>query len=297
MIRLAVILALAGLLVTSLAPPACADLSEKLGPLSGDNAKGYLGPLPKALSSTFNSGVFQSGHVGNGILLGIHVMAVEFKDADRTFMPTDPPGFTSTSPTPVPTFVGDTASVNVQGQGGLVAPYPGGFDISQFTIAAPELTIGAVAGTRAVIRWFNAKVGDSDYGKVDLLGIGLQHEVSRYFKELPVDVAVGGFYQKLKIGDGLLDTKAMHFDVTASKRFGHVFQIEPYVSLGYDTFKMSLAYKSTSNPGENISVDFDKLSNKHIAVGAQLQVVFLKLHAEYVSAANNGAALGVSLGH
>ena len=63
MIRLAFILALVGLFAAALAPPARADLSEKLGGLTAQNAKGYLSPLPKALSSTLNSGIFPSGRV------------------------------------------------------------------------------------------------------------------------------------------------------------------------------------------------------------------------------------------
>jgi hypothetical protein len=300
MIRFAVILALAGLLVTSLSPPARADLSSKLGALTGENAKGYLGPLPKALSSTINSAIFHSGNVpksGFAVNLGLHVMGVSFKDADRTFTPVDPAGFSSVTPTPVSTVIGGTLSVPVAGQGGTVLNYPGGLDVSQFTIAAPELSIGSVAGTRAVLRWFSADVGSSDYGKIELFGIGGQHSLSRYFKSLPADVALGLMYQTFKIGNGLLDTKALHVDVTASRRFGSRFLLEPYVSVGYDTFDMDVSYKSTTTPGDNISIGMNKQSNAHLAAGAQLHIVFLNLSAELVSAANTGAAIGLSFGY
>jgi len=172
---------------------------------------------------------------------------VNLKDEDRTFVPVDPPGFTS-SPAgqPVSTITGDTKSVGVTGQGGTQFNYPGGFDQSTFTLAAPELTVGSFMGTRAVVRWFSAEIGKSDYGKLELFGIGGQHSVSQYFPGLPVDVAAGVFYQTFKIGDGLLDTKALHLDVTGSKSFG---LIQPYVAIGYDTFKMDVDYNSTSNPG------------------------------------------------
>ena len=300
MIRLAVFLILAGMIATTLATPARADLSEKLGSLTATNAKGYLGPLPKAMSSSLNSGIFPSGRIPKqsiSIHVGVRVMGVSFGDADKTFTPTDPPGFTSTTPMPVPTFIGDPNGASVPGQGGTSMEYPGGFDLSQFTLAAPEITVESIAGTRIVGRWFSAKLGDSDYGKLELLGIGAQHSISQYFKQIPADVALGVFYQTFKLGDGLLDTKAMHFDVTASRLFGKRFTIEPYVSVGYDTFKMDVSYKDSTDPTNNISLSMDNQSNAHLAAGAQLSLVIAKLQAEVFSAANTGASIGLSFGH
>jgi hypothetical protein len=295
-----VILALVGLFATSLAPPARADLSEKLGGLTAQNAKGYLSPLPKALSSTLNSGIFPSGRVpkhGIGLTLGIRVMGASFGDADKTYTPTDPPGFQSLASATAPTVIGSEAGAFVPGQGGTQMIYPGGFNISQFPMAAPELTVESVFGTRAVVRWFSAKLGNSDYGKLDLLGIGGQHSLSQYFPSLPADVAVGVFYQTLKIGGDLLDTKALHVDVTASRRYGKHFVLEPYVSVGYDTFSMDVSYKDSADPTNNISLSMDKQSNAHLAAGAQLSLVVAKLQAEVFSAANTGASIGLSFGH
>jgi len=301
MIRLAVVLTLTWLFVASLgASPARADLSDKLGSLTAENAKGYLSPLPKALSSSLNSGIFSSGQVprfGISIGVGIHLMGVSFGNSDRTFVPVDPPGFQSLAPTPVPTLIGDPNGAAVGGQGGTTMVYPGGFDISQFTIAAPEITVESVFGTRLVGRWFAANIGNSDYGKLELVGFGAQHSISQYLKMLPADVAVGAFYQTFKLGNGLLDTKATHIDVTASRKFGHVVFVQPYVSVGYDTFSMDVSYKDSSNPGNNISLSMDKQSNAHLAAGATVSLFIAKLQAEVFSAANTGASIGLTFGH
>jgi hypothetical protein len=293
-------LLLAGMVAVVVTVPAVAGLSDKLGALTSDNAKGYLGPLPKALSATLNSAVFQSGKVPKSAIefsIGVHVMGANFKDADRTFTPTDPPGFQSTTPTPVSTVIGGGQSVAVPGQGGTILNYPGGFDLSTFTIAAPELTIGSVFGTRAVVRWFSAKFGDSDFGKLELFGIGGQHSISQYFGKLPADVAFGLFYQTFKLGDGLLDTKALHVDVTGSKTFGRgAMNIAPYVGVGYDTYQMDVAYQSTTDPGDHISVSMDKQSNAHFTVGAQATLTVVKLFGEFNAAANTGAAIGLRFG-
>jgi hypothetical protein len=293
------IVVLAGLAAIVFAAPAAADLSSKLGALSGENAKGYLSPLPKALSATLNSSIFQSGKVPKRnieLSLGIHVMGVNLKDEDRTFMPTDPAGFQSVTPTPVPTISGDGNAVPVDGVGGTILNYPGGFDIKSFVIAAPELTVGSIFGTRAVVRWFSVKVGDSDFGKIELFGIGGQHSISQYLPKLPADVAFGVFYQTFKLGDGILDTKALHFDVTASRDFGKVVKIVPYVGLGYDTFKMDVAYTSTLDPADHIAVGMDNQSNAHLTLGAQLRLPGVALHGEFFAAANTGAAIGLHFG-
>ncbi len=292
---------LAGVVALAAAAPAFASLSDKLGALTGDNAKGYLGPLPKALSTTLNASVFQSGKVPRAAVelsIGVHVMGASFGDGDRTFVPTDPPGFQSVTPTPVPTIIGGGDAVAVGGQGGTVLNYPGGFDTKSFTIAAPELTVGSILGTRAVVRWFSLKVGDSDFGKIDLFGIGGQHSISQYVPKLPADVALGVFYQTFKIGDGVLDTKAFHMDVTASRTLGATgfLKVEPYVGLGYDTFKMDVAYTSTTDPTDHIAVSMDKQSNAHFTLGAQLLFPGVKLHGEFNAAANTGAAIGISFG-
>ena len=277
------------------AAPAIAQLQDNLGALTGDNAKGYLGPLPKALSGTLNAAIFQSGKVakaGVHLTVGVHLMGVSFDDNDRTYSPTDPPGFQSTSAVKAPTVIGDPNAVPQSGQGGTTLYHPGGFDIGEFAVAVPQVTIGSVMGTSAVVRWISLDLGDSDFGKLDLLGIGGQHSISQYVPGLPVDVAAGVFYQTFNMSDDLIKTKAFHFDVTASKGFS---MVQPYVGVGFDTFDMKSKY-TDSTTGETIKADFDKESNAHLTIGALLNLPVVKIHGEFNAAAANGAAVGLSFG-
>ena len=277
------------------AAPAIAQLQDNLGALTGDNAKGYLGPLPKALSGTLNAAIFQSGKVakaGVHLTVGVHLMGVSFDDNDRTYSPTDPPGFQSTSAVKAPTVIGDPNAVPQSGQGGTTLYHPGGFDIGEFAVAVPQVTIGSVMGTSAVVRWISLDLGDSDFGKLDLLGIGGQHSISQYVPGLPVDVAAGVFYQTFNMSDDLIKTKVFHFDVTANKGFS---MVQPYVGVGFDTFDMKSKY-TDSTTGETIKVDFDKESNAHLTIGALLNLPVVKIHGEFNAAAANGAAVGLSFG-
>jgi hypothetical protein len=299
--RIALTLALALVVMAGVAPPASADLSDNLGALSGDNAKKYLGPLPDALSGSMNSAIFTSGNVpkmGLSFTVGVKVMGVKFADEDRLYTPTDPPGFTSVAPIlQVPTAIGGTQAARQGGQGGDTLSYPGGFDMSQFTFPAPQLSVGSAMGTRVVVRWFahtfSSASSDDFIKKLSFFGVGAQHSISQYFPGLPVDLAAGIFYQSFKINSDLLDTKAIHVDVTGSKSFGI---LQPYGAIGFDSFKMDVSYEDSNNPGTKIALDFDRSSHVHLTAGLLANLAFVKIHGEANIAATNGVAVGLSFG-
>lgn len=289
----------AGALTLALAAPSYAQLSANLGALTPENVKGYLDPLPKALSSTLNMAAFTTANIplaGFNLTVGIEAMGVTFADKDRTYSPKDPDGFTSTGAVAAPTVIGDVTSVSQAGQGGTTLFHPGGFDISQFVIAVPQVSIGSVMGTRAVLRWVEFDAGDSELGKISLLGIGVQHSLNHYIQGLPFDLAAGAMYQTFKLGENdLIDTKAMHGELTASKKVGMFFQ--PYVGLGYDTFKMEVNYDQTvGGSNQSFNVKFDDQNSFHGTVGLLLGFPMVKLHAQVDQGAETGAAIGLRFG-
>ena len=293
MVRSALLSAVA---VATLALPSSAQLQDNLGALTGDNAAGYLNPLVSGLSGTMNAAVFHTGRVprqGFGIKIGARLMGVSFDDDDRTYTPTDPPGFTGTGSVDAPTVIGDTRSVSQPGQGGTTLYHPGGFDIGEFAFAAPQLTIGSIAGTQATVRWISIDIGDSDLGKFELFGLGAQHSLSQYFEGLPIDVAAGAFYQNFKIDDTLVDARTWHFNVTGSRSFG---LLQPYVGIGIDTIDMKSEYTESST-GSRIEVDFDPESNFHLTLGSEANLALLKLYGEVNFAAQTGFAVGLSFGN
>ena len=292
----------AALVLTALAfgsLPAAAQLTENLGALSQENAKKYLGPLPDAFSGTMNSAIFTSGKVpktGINFSIGLKVMGINFDSGDRLFTPTDPPGFSSVAPVQqAPTVIGSTSAVTQNGQGGATLYYPGGFDITEFAFAAPQASIGSLMGTRAVVRWFSHNFGAHDLlTKVNYFGVGAQHSITQYFTTLPVDIAVGAFYQEFKANDHLMDIKTTHADVTVSKSFPI---LQPYGAIGFDIFNMDASYEDSTNPGNTIAVSFDQTSHIHMTAGVAANLAFVALHAEANFAATNGVAVGLSVGY
>jgi hypothetical protein len=194
-----------------------------------------------------------------------------------------------------PTVIGDTQSVTADHQtvGGLTFAYPGGFDMEHFGVAVPQLTIGNVLGTRAMVRYISLSFGDEDLGDLNFFGIGAQHSVSQYLPGFPVDLAVGLMWQSLELGDGIVDASALATNVTGSRRFGTAVSLEPYVGLGLDSFTMDAKYDAGD---EEIKAEFDRESDFHFTVGTGLNFPGVKLHAEYSVAAVNGFAGGISFG-
>lgn len=274
---------------------ASAQLEANLGALDDENAVGYLTPLSTALSATMNSSVFKTGHVpksGASIHLQANIMGVTFDDEDRTYNPSDPVGFQSTESVDAPTVIGDTQAVEQQGEAGTRLWHPGGFDVENFTVAAPQLEIAGFMGTRAIFRWISLDLGDTDLGKLELFGVGVQHSISQYLDpDFPIDLAVGGFYQNFDIGDGLIDTQMFQFMVTGSKQYG---VLEPYLGLGFDTFDMKADY--TDEQDFSIEVDFEKENNFHLTAGGRLNFQYFMIHGEMNLAAETGFAAGISLG-
>lgn len=277
------------------AGPSQAGLEENLGGLGTEQVEGYLDPLVGGLSTSINTGIFRSGNippVGFSFTVDLRAAYIGFRDDDRLYRASTP-GYATVE---APTAIGDVGSVTAPHETipGQEFTYPGGFDMAHFGVAVPQLTVGNVAGTRAMLRWVpEIDIGDEDIGTFEMFGIGAQHSISQYLEAPPVDVAVGVMYQSLKLGGDLIDAKAMAFNVMGSRRFGQGVNVEPYVGVGLDSFRMDVEYESGN---ETNKVEFDRENDFHLTLGTTLNLPGVKLNAEYNVAAVNGFAGGISFG-
>jgi hypothetical protein len=245
------------------------------------------------MSGMLNSGIFRSGNVpktGVGFTLDLRASYISFGDDDRVYTATAP-GYETVE---APTVVGDTQAVHADHQTvpGLEFHYPGGFDMKNFGIAVPQVTVGNVLGTRAIVRYIAVDLGDEDLGSLKLFGIGGQHSISQYLPTLPLDVAVGAFFQNFDVGD-VLNADAFAANVMGSKTFGKTVSVEPYVGMGVDSFTMNAKYTSGD---EDIKVEFDRQNDFHLTLGTNVNLPVVKLNGEFNVAAVNGFAGGVSFG-
>ncbi len=280
------------------AAPLSAQVEDHIAAYTGENATGYLNPLAGAIGTTLNSGLYRSAHIprfGFTIALEFPIMGLFFGDEDKVFMATTEAGFTPQQTAEAPTVIGSTKAVIVDGDGGTQFAFPGGFDVGSFALTAPQLRIGSVFGTEAMIRFVAFKIGDDDLGDVNLFGLGFRHSISQYMEPgFPVDLAAGVFYQSLKVGGDLMDATAYSFGVQASKRYPAGFSIvEPYASLAVDMYSMDLSYEGES---QSINLSYDTDTSLDFTVGLNLHAAFFSLNGEYSISGQNTFAFGFGLG-
>jgi hypothetical protein len=284
------------LLGASVTAPRAQTLEDQLGAYTGANAEGYLNPLASAVGANLNSAIFNSAHIpesGFHFAFKLSVMGVMFGDDDRTFTATTEQGFIpETTTDKAPTVVGPGTGVTVPGSGGSTFTFPGGFDLSSFAIAVPQVDIGAIAGTEATFRFLAFDVGDFELGKVFLFGIGARHSLSRYFSALPLDLAGAVYWQTFEIGDDLIKSNAISFGLQASKNLG---MLAPYGGLSFDSFKMDVKYEDSA--GSRIEYNFDSKNTMHLTLGLSANLLFTHAFAEYGVADQNNFAFGLAFGN
>jgi len=123
----------------------------------------------------------------------------------------------------------------------------------------------------------------------------VHHSISQYLApDFPMDLAAGVFYQKLTVGDDLMDATAYSFGVQASRRYPAGFAIvEPYASLAVDMFSMDVSYMGES---QTVSFEYDTDTSVDFTVGLNLHASFLHLNGEYSISGQNTFAFGLGLG-
>jgi hypothetical protein len=295
-VRLALLL----LLSTSLFAPVVtkAQIASNLSAYTGQNVKGYLQPLEEGFGSLLNTGAFRSAHIprsGFNINLEVKTMALKFNDSDRTFTATTEEGFYPEVQVEAPTVIGGTAAVEVPGTGGTTAALPGGLDIKSMAMAAPQLTIGSIMGTQAVLRFFSLNSGDTEIGDVKLFGLGARHSISQYLPNFPIDLAAGLLWQHFKMGSKLIDANALTAGVQASRRFS---LLEPYAGLSLDRFSMKTEYTSKeAEPPTKFKVDFDPKTTGRFTAGLGLNLLVVHLQGEIDLSSRTSYLLGLSLGN
>ncbi len=294
------------LVLTLAAMPASAQLNDQLSAYTGVNAEGYLDPLASAFGAALNSGFFYSADIPKASLrisLEFPIMGVIFGDDDRTFSAVTEGGFSPQSTTDAPTIVGDGGATTITGDGGTQYIFPGGFDLNSFGLVVPQLRIGGILGSEAIVRWiaFDPDT-DSEFGDISLYGFGFRHSISQYVTALPLDVAAGFMWQSFSVGkndtgDDLISSDAFSIGVQASKNIGAGFvSLVPFAGLSFDTFSMNVEYESEVTD-DTVDLEFDTDTTVHLTVGAGLRLPVAHVHGAWSFASQNSFEFGIALGN
>jgi hypothetical protein len=287
-------------LIFFLVSPVSAQLGTQLSAYTGRNASGYLEPAVDAFGADLQAGLFHTARIAERelrISLEMVIMSARFSQADRTFIAVTEFGFRPEQFAEAPTVVGDEEAVYVDGESETRFWFPGGFDLKSFEFAAPQLRLGSLYGTEALIR-FGYYPGGADLGDFSLYGVGFRHGVSQYIDSFPIDVAVGAFWQRFSLGDNerggdLVLAEAWTVGFQASKRFSW---LEPYAGVAYNDFGLDVSYEGTE-PEDKIELSLDSRDHFYMTLGLSVNVSFLVVHGEYNSGGQNAFALGLAVGY
>ncbi len=286
-------IALAGTLGLTLgfAPVSAQDVEDIIGRYSGANADGYLQPLADVLSSALGSGWARSADIQPGFHLRLSAIAAgaPIGDDARTFRATTE-NFNPEQTVDAPTIFGSPSTVSVDGAGGTRYVFPGGLDTDYMGTVIPQVTIGTVFGTEAMVRWFSFEV-DEEFGSVSQLGLGLRHDVDRYLGAFPLELALGGYWQEFEVGDAVQATATsvmLHGSWAASP-------LTLFGGLGYESASVDFTY-TPEGASSGIDVALDGANSIRATFGAGLQLWIVGVFADYTIASQSAFTLGLEFG-
>jgi hypothetical protein len=280
------------------------NLENVLKHLSSDVVKGYIKPIGDQFLANMNAGMYHSAHIpvtGLGLQIEIIGMGSIVSDEQKTYDIVLPAGFVVAPGTSL-----KTATI-FGGKGTLFKDAPGGIpsglefrgsdgiiNSSLFPLAVPQLRVGYIFGTEAMIRFVTSpSIGDNKFPKTTLFGAGVRHNVGQYIPALPLDIAVGVFYNTFAVGD-LISMNSVAFGAQAGKKFA-ILSI--FGGLQYEKGTMNITYTTAGPTPQSLNIDLDAKNTFRATVGADLSLGFFSLFADanFGTVTNFSAGLGIGI--
>lgn len=207
-------------------------------------------------------------------------IAGDFSNTIKVFFPQK--DFTVNGPFPV-TVTLPSKSIDL-GVGGLLG------ELKYLPAAAPQLKLGTLFGTRAVLRLLPEVSLQDSLGKFSYLGFGLEHNIAYWLGPLvPVDITAGFLTQTSKLGNTMEFTSTT-YGISASKYFGGFgVGITTYAGFSLETGSLSvnLVQKIQTYSGlqeTKIAFDVESEGKSRVTVGAYIKIFLLGINLEYAAA-------------
>ena len=176
---------------------------------------------------------------------------------------------------------------------------PGLYDGPLAPVAIPHLSLGSVAGTEGVLRYF-PRVRHANYGYLEFVGVGLRHSVDQYIPALPFRISGHFMMQRLLISntnkDEILKASSVVAGGAISKTFvfltlyGGMQAEETLVEVNY-TFGDELSIAE----GQNISFELAADTTIRGLLGVSLKLGPILLNVEG-SRGNNRTVITAGVG-
>lgn len=292
-------------------PARAQGVEERLGSLAVENARAYARPIGSGIGTAMNRGWFASARVLEpfGLELGLSGVAAIVPPEEERFEPVIPSTLTvpelgatfadpygSAQEVTTPTAVGQGAGARLAPQGAFrqalldegldpedfALQFPGGFDVPAVPIAVLQGTVGLPFGTQVTGRWLPSVEIDDDVGEVRSAGVGVLHSVSQWVPgSVPVDVALGGGFQHVEVGD-YLTADSRHATLVVSHGLSALtlFASGTVEATDYEV-TYTLENPRLPDAGTTISFEDEGANTSALTAGARLELLFLRLDASY----------------
>ncbi len=243
--------------------------------------KGYIQPLIDVMGANLNSGLYHSASMSKlfGFYIGVKGMVVFVPSSMKSFTAELGSDYNPQNPETATVFGEKDGGARVRYKGLVDVDLPGGIGLSAVPLAVPQASFSTM-NSEILVRFVPSIKINDDVGDVNLFGVGLAHSISQYIPLFPINVAIQGAYQQLKVGSYLKAT-ALNFNVHASKSF--IF-FGVYAGVGYESFTADVNYSYTPPQGvppQNISFNLKGKNNFRATAGLNLKLFLLDLNVDY----------------
>ncbi|RPI01799.1 MAG: hypothetical protein EHM64_15140 [Ignavibacteriae bacterium] len=165
--------------------------------------------------------------------------------------------------------------------------------------AAPQLKLGTLFGTQAILRLVPSTKVSDEFGKFSYTGFGLQHNPEVWLgTALPVDLSLGFLIQNAKVGD-VVEVKGAAYGLSISKTFGgSLFSVTPYIGGLLERSSVDVHYKQsiesiTGKEEVNINFSLNGINKSRFIAGARFHIVVLDLAVDYNIGKMNSVTSGI----
>lgn len=258
-------------------------LEDALAQYNAETVRGYIQPLVDLFGANLNAGFF-TGPAGpkSKLTFGLSLvgMAAPITAKHKTYIANTPPGWSPSTFETATIFGGQGTTVTnannpvlqYRGSDGLI-------DASFLPLVTPQLAVGGIAGTEAVVRYGRTPTlgNNNEIPNATLFSIGARHNVGRYLGILPIDLGLGVMYSSFTMGD-IVKVTGVVIGVQGSKTFT---LLTAYGTLAWEHTTMNLRYEST-DPGASgsVNVDIDGANTLRTNLGLSLKLAAMRLFAD-----------------
>lgn len=234
------------------------NVDDYLDNYLGKNKGGYVQPVSDILTGIFNTGLVTDPKIGDRFYIKFSLVgsAGLVTDNLKTFSATTDDPFSPEQTVKASTIVGNSEITVVTDTNGLSYTFPAGIDVKYVPFALPQIAIGGIFHSDLNLRFLAYNFG-GEFGKLQLLGVALRHDVGHYFNINKYYVNAGFSFQSIKLGSRIYVTNNL-ISLDGGQDFKYFYY---FGRIGYQFGNMDVNY--TTDPDEggekvefNINNDF-----------------------------------------